>query len=468
MSYYNNNRSGYKGKSWYDDDDYYSSNSKSYNYNSNYYRTSNMGFSTNSRKTYSNNYNWDWSSYVPFKSFTEEESNKNLFVTEHQGYLTPDTSMVKSRFNQFVSDKLINLTKDLSRMFYYQLLDDPNFLKGETEIDPSLVNEYQQFIQIKDKFYPKLDVPGNTPLEKAVNVITILSEEGKVDLSKMSSQQLEKRLEDFHVTDSDYCNPEIQAQMGEIGNKYKNKFRVLNKISLIKNFGSKFKVQKEVEEKIVHNSPIIAIKRMTSFTQIMNIDLYQRLLPNFNLKLALKDLNVKVPIDKTEHKQKIIILVDASGSMDMTEKQDWVQSILMDRFRYVIAEEAEVYFSYFEERTFGFHHIKNKADVIKFWRTVYNDSPCGGGTDIGGIIKTLDNEVKSGNFFGTKLDLSEERPEVLIVNDGQDSIHSNSFEYKVNAITLMSDNSELKNLCLNSKGKYIHVNNNNEVKQFEK
>ena len=50
----------------------------------------------------------------------------------------------------------------------------------------------------------------------------------------------------------------------------------------------------------------------------------------------------------------------------------------------------------------------------------------------------------------------------------QDNIHTEKFPYKVNAITLMSDNKQLKDLCFLSEGKYIHVNNQNEVKQFEK
>ena len=105
--------------------------------------------------------------------------------------------------------------------------------------------------------------------------------------------------------------------------------------------------------------------------------------------------------------------------MDIDIKHDWVQSILMDRFKYVMRGEAEVYFSYFVYNVKKFHHIKNKQDVMNFWTSVYNRSPGGGGTDIGSIINQLEIEVNSGNFFSTGLDLSEEKPEVLIINDGQ-------------------------------------------------
>jgi hypothetical protein len=42
--------------------------------------------------------------------------------------------------------------------------------------------------------------------------------------------------------------------------------------------------------------------------------------------------------------------LDYSGSMNNTPKQIWVNAILIDRFRYVIQGEAEVFFSYFNSR----------------------------------------------------------------------------------------------------------------------
>lgn len=49
----------------------------------------------------------------------------------------------------------------------------------------------------------------------------------------------------------------------------------------------------------------------------------------------------------------------------------------------------------------------------------------------------------------------------------QDTIYSEEFPYKCNAITLMEDNPKLKKLCLKSRGKYIHVNYNDKVEEFE-
>jgi len=61
------------------------------------------------------------------------------------------------------------------------------------------------------------------------------------------------------------------------------------------------------------------------------------------------------------------------------------------------------------------------------------------------------------------IDLSEEKPEILIINDGQDSIDSEKFPYKVNAISLMEFSDELKDLCNATEGKQIEITSDLKV-----
>ncbi len=57
--------------------------------------------------------------------------------------------------------------------------------------------------------------------------------------------------------------------------------------------------------------------------------------------------------------------------------------------------------------------------MIKFWQTFSNE-PNGGGTDIGGIVQYVADEVMhSRQLHNLDVDLSEEKPEILIVNDGR-------------------------------------------------
>lgn len=45
----------------------------------------------------------------------------------------------------------------------------------------------------------------------------------------------------------------------------------------------------------------------------------------------------------------------------------------------------------------------------------------------------------------------------------QDSIQTNKFPYKVNAICLDQQNNQLKDLCIETKGKQVFVDSSNKV-----
>jgi len=155
--------------------------------------------------------------------------------------------------------------------------------------------------------------------------------------------------------------------------------------------------------------------------------------------------------------------------MHEDEKQVWVNAILIDRFRYVMKGEAEVFFSYFvyDCEDLQFQHIKDRDDVIRFWQTFSNE-PNGGGTAIGDIVQYVADEVHSGRLHNLDINLSEEKPEILIINDGQDSVGSDAFPYKVNAISLMSFSDELKDLCLATEGKQIEITYDLETFAYSK
>jgi uncharacterized protein with von Willebrand factor type A (vWA) domain len=174
---------------------------------------------------------------------------------------------------------------------------------------------------------------------------------------------------------------------------------------------------------------------------------------------------VNVPVDRKEQIQKIIIILDYSGSMDYQEKQIWVNAILIDRFKYVMKGEAEVFFSYFvhSKNDLEFKHIKDREDVINFWQTFSNE-PNGGCTAVGDMVEYIASEIEIGRLHNLNVDLSEEKPEILVINDGQDSIGTDAFPYKVNAVSLMEFSEELKDLCLATGGKQIEITD--ELKCF--
>jgi uncharacterized protein with von Willebrand factor type A (vWA) domain len=266
-----------------------------------------------------------------------------------------------------------------------------------------------------------------------------------------------------------YSDPTINEQL-DLNELSKNrKMEIMNHLSLVGQFGSEFKVEKEISEKIVANSDQYSTMIMRDYSQIHMMNLMQKVYPNFRSKFLTKDLTVNVPVDRKEQIQKIVIILDYSGSMDETQKQVWVNAILIDRFRYVMKGEAEVFFSYFVHDTdkLNFQHIKNREDVIKFWQTFSND-PNGGTTAVGDMVKHIADEIQSGRLCNLDVNLSEEKPEILVINDGQDSIGTDAFPYKVNAVSLMEFSNELKDLCLATDGKQIEVTDDLKVYSYSK
>ncbi len=79
-------------------------------------------------------------------------------------------------------------------------------------------------------------------------------------------------------------------------------------------------------------------------------------------------------------------------------------------------------------------------------------------TQVGHVINSIEKEiVNNKKLYNLNIDLSHERPEILIVNDGNDSVKT-SVNWKTNAITISQANDQLKALCEDTGGSYISFN----------
>lgn len=416
-------------------------------------------------------YSWKpsvWSNYS-FTGVAIEEDNSNLFVKDPVTYITPNKSDIKAKTNVWI-DKSIDTIKELARVCYLKMIDDREYITEKFSDYDSLSDgekhDYDSKKQLYDSIFEQF-IPGNTPLEQAIAIYTKIGGNSSNAFRKPTSEEEEEDIEYDTTLSFDravYADADINQQLDFNELSKSRKMDILNKVSIVGELGDQFKVEKEVDEKLVSNSDQYSKKIMRDYAQFSNIELYQKMFPNFRTKFLTKDLTVNVPVDRKEQKQKIIILLDYSGSMDELEKQIWVNAILIDRLRYVMKEEAEVFFSYFvhDPGKLSFHHIKNKEDVMDFWRWFSND-PNGGTTDIGAMVTRISEDISKGKLRNLKIDLSEEKPEILVINDGQDKVGYDSLPYKVNAISLMQFSDELKNLCVKTGGKQVQVESNNSV-----
>lgn len=361
-----------------------------------------------------------WSSF----SYTWDyggDNNDDLFVKDPVNYLTPTASEIRKKVHA-PKQSSIDTIKELARICYFKMIDEREYIAEKYANYDSLSegeqNSYQQKKSLYDSIFEQY-IPGFSPLEQAISIYLKLK-------NQTEKQDRDDSDEDVDMTkplDFDrliYSDPDINEQL-DLNELSKNrKMEIMNYLSLVGQFGSEFKVEKEISEKIVANSDQYSTMIMRDYSQIHMMNLMQKVYPNFRSKFLTKDLVVNVPVDRKEQIQKIIILLDYSGSMDEYEKQVWVNAILIDRFKYVMKGEAEVFFSYFvhDSEDLQFQHIKNREDVIKFWQTFSNE-PNGGGTAIGDIVQYVADEVHSRKLHNLDIDLSEEKPEILIINDGQ-------------------------------------------------
>lgn len=404
-----------------------------------------------------------WDSYF----YEAQDDDSGLVVKEPENYTTPTGRDIEIKAAVYKKSS-IDQIKELARVCYFKMIGDKDYFKDEYKDLSGLDDDNRSAMTTKKEFYDNIFdtfIPGFTPLDQAIAIFKQMStreehkgekdEDGKVQLMQQTQLDFDRKL---------YTDPDINDQL-ELNEWSKSrKMVILNKISIIGDLGTQFKVEKEIDEKIVSNSDTYAKKMMRDYAQIAQVDLYQKLFPNFPVKLLTKDLVVNVPVDRKEQKQKIIIILDFSGSMDEEFKQDWVNAILIDRFKYVMKGEAEVFFSYFVDNPeqLNFQHIHDKETVIKFWQTFSND-PNGGMTEVGQMVDRIAEEVKKKRLMNLKVDLSEEKPEILVINDGADPINTEAFPYKVNAICLGQRNPELRKLCIETKGKQVDVSENSKV-----
>jgi len=411
---------------------------------------------------------WSNWSYTTFLSSGTDNDN-NLFVKEPENYLTPTVAQIKAKTNYW-SPEDMNRIKELARVCYFKMIDDKDYIAEKFKDKNNCGISEKDWNKKKAEFdnvYTTF-VPGFTPLEQAIAInYKIRDKESRnrrsngADGTHMSTT--------YEFRRSNYADADINNQVMMKGFSREHNLEILDKISIVGDLGIQFKVEKEIGEKEVHFSDTSRPKMMASYDQLRLLDVYQRMLPHYRMKFLTKDLMVNVPVQTSENKQKIIILCDYSGSMNEVNKQIWVNAILIDRFKYVIKGEAEVFFSFFVQNPeqLKFHHVKNAEDVAKFWKS-FSNSPGGSYTNMARIVGYVSDEVRSGRLHNLDVDLSEELPEILIINDGQDEVGIDAFPYKVNAISLMSFSEELKDLCVATGGKQVRVTSSDVITTYTK
>lgn len=395
-----------------------------------------------------------------------------MYVREHELYYSPYEYYVEFQLKRRKLDhnpSNVNNAIELARFYYHKMVMEKDIAEEPyKDITKITDDELKNWVEQKEGFYATLwekYIPGLSALDKALNLLALLKKNKRSqNISEVNNDDLREIISNLpgeEMFESQTLNLLMEQTRGITD--FDKKIDMLQKICAVEAFGKSFEIKKMVHDKRVSNSNIHKSKRMVEYSDLTNVQLYQRMLPHFNSKLATKDLTVDTPIESLESKQKIIMLVDFSGSMRDDRKQEWVLSILADRLSYCMKEECEIFFSFFltlhdlEKGNFQFTHIYNEETAVQFFKT-FNTMPSGGDTQVGDVINAIAAEIRDNKkLFNLDIDLSKEEPEILIINDGNDNVKTEKVNWKTNAITLYEDNKGLERLCKRTEGRYVHI-----------
>jgi len=160
-------------------------------------------------------------------------------------------------------------------------------------------------------------------------------------------------------------------------------------------------------------------------------------------------------MEKVPHKRSVFLLYDFSGSMYTPAKQGMLTAVLMKLVESLHEGNIETLIvAPFIETIGKVTVIKNKAGGVKYIKEL--KSPTGMDTDVYGCVISAQSMLIGNKIPGYKV--GKDRPEVLIVNDGQDHIRrGDPFKYPTHAICLDAENPALEKLCKESKGTYNNI-----------
>lgn len=389
-----------------------------------------------------------------------------------KNYQPPTDETIGSRFADmgFKGSYVPSVVRAISNAFSHYYYGGTAYAGVNPDAtSPQQVN-FIEFVKILDYYA----FTGITPLEKAANVIALFADkisnasnstggDGFVIPIFCSSKEDNcarvKAEMDVRTTVKDVkgqmllaklldLNPTASPEM-EVNNLSRSQVEMIEKLAILNSKG-KIKARAEL--------PKIEPQQMTEYGQATQLaNLSAMAMPTYKYKLAVKDLVVNRRIQP--NKQSLVMLIDVSGSMCSTRKQLWVQALLLNRLQAVVDNKAELVLVPFERKVYvdSIECFRTANDVYtsRGWKSKFYefyDTP-GGATFIDQVLTWVHQSIDKG-MIG-KVKLLGERPQVVIINDGEDNINpSYKTKYPTSAFILGTENRNLKHVVTSSGGIY--------------
>ncbi len=335
-------------------------------------------------------------------------------------------------------------------------------------------------------------IPGNSPVDKAINVIRILQRDSGNELdassdgimlpvlTRGSAQGFSKSVEDvfgdYELLDDD----DFALLMADKGPGEKGKFSVdqqrevleellsdplkaqMAKIARTLNSLDKLAIVPVWENVKDPNGDDVNRRRIEQLDELSRIDkqqwaVYVRAPELFWQRVMTHELSVRERVKRSTKKQLLYALIDCSGSMGQENKKriGTACGVLMNRLKAVMHGEAELFYRFFDGEIYEEHHVKTREEAIAAMRAVMKNNYSGGSTSIDGALNTALGRIDQ---IGKQNSLI--KPQIVIVTDGEDSISLSKGDFGdtvMHAVLCITDNSKLRGLAEKTGGVGLRI-----------
>ena len=359
------------------------------------------------------------------------------------------------------------------------------YTKNYSDAKQAWVEKDVQYHQNIQTFLETLDlnsIPGNSPLEKALNCIKYLGEQanssGSSDSSGSPTIPIFSKDEDAARKQAETINESV-----ELVEKLDREDKELLDLKDDDNANIENLVKSEVMRDILRASnemdKISAIKTKPSSKlikddqgdiklgrSIKGFDEFHKINPlelvNPKAMMAYRVINNEARVDekyKREFKMPFVtLIVDDSGSMTDNNKSNKAIGIIHNIIKRVKRGECWLNFSFFEKKCHKFYLLPDDGNIDEFYRkTIVKHRFDNSGTNVANAIKeALDDFDKIA--LENKDAISSKDRHIIVVNDGEDdatSVKVADFKgAKLHSFILNSSNDHLKMISAASGGIY--------------
>lgn len=410
-----------------------------------------------------------------------------------------DTAKVLTHIRNggYAEDAFLEVTPDDIDVPFHVMKDDEQKMKYQMRELSSLHRKHEFY---QSESFQKL-IEGHDPDTAAVFATAVYwkaTQKSKHDpmteVNKMTDIYFDSKTKLIYngtIEEDTFSGIDINDLEKSILNMDDEMMRILSVLSLIDTMPA----MSTNRVRTVRNDPdgdMIKHRAMETLADSYGAAFVERMLPQFKLKVAKKDLYVRKRCAFDSMSQNLVVLIDNSGSMSCRFKVEWLAALLFNRIQAIKNDNAEIYISLFVTSIYGFTHI-NKSMTFDELKDVITEycSLNGGTTDIEHSVKLTSSYIQQGYLprvckgepdilskysdkeyvttrqpivfnsrkgddkFHEFYELGDARPEILVINDGDDAIDPRYHPpIKMNAFCLGQENEDLENVAVRSSGIY--------------